>query len=85
MKRLVDLHHFDIPESLVQRELDAMVQSERTRRHRIRHMISHGAAGSQEDEKFNVQKFREESLPQPSSASSSAWSWRRLRRRKASR
>jgi len=63
MKRLVDLHHFDIPESLVQRELDAMVQSERTRRHRIRHMISHGAAGSQEDEKFNVQKFREESLP----------------------
>src|SRR3989449_9102940 len=30
---------------------------------RIRHMISHGAAGSQEDEKFNVQKFREESLP----------------------
>src|SRR5207247_126450 len=63
MKRLVDLPHFDIPESLVQRELDAMVQSERTRRHRIRHMISHGAAGSQEDEKFNVQKFREESLP----------------------
>lgn len=63
MKRLVDLHHFDIPESLVQRELNAIVQSERTRRHRIRHMISHGAAGSQEDEKFNVQKFREESLP----------------------
>jgi trigger factor len=63
MKRLVDLHHFDIPESLVQRELDAMVQSERTRRHRIRHMISHGTAGPQEEEKFDVRKFREESLP----------------------
>ena len=63
MKRLVDLHHFDIPESLVQRELDAMVQSERTRRHRIQQMISHGTEGPQEGEKFDVRKFREESLP----------------------
>src|SRR2546430_8189001 len=63
MKRLVDLHHFDIPESLVQRELDAMVQSERTRRRRIRHLMSHGEAGHQEEETFDVRKFREESLP----------------------
>jgi trigger factor len=63
MKRLVDLHHFDIPESLVERELDAMVQSERTRRHRIRRMISHGETGQQEVEKFDVRKFRDESLP----------------------
>jgi trigger factor len=62
MKRLVDLHHFDVPESLVRRELDAMVQSERTRRHRLRRMFSHGAAGDQENEKFDVRKFREESL-----------------------
>ncbi|TLY20765.1 MAG: hypothetical protein E6K68_07400, partial [Nitrospirae bacterium] len=63
MKRLVDLHHFDIPESLVQRELDAMVQSERTRRHRVRHSMSQGESGHQEEEKFDVRKFREESLP----------------------
>src|SRR5437899_1511353 len=62
MKRLVDLHHFDIPESLVQRELDAMVQSERTRRHRVRHSRSQGESGHQEEE-FDVRKFREESLP----------------------
>jgi len=63
MKRLVDLHHFDMPESLVQRELDAMVQSERTRRRRIRHLMSHGEAGHQKEETFDVRKFREESLP----------------------
>ena len=63
MKRLVDLHHFDIPESLVQRELDAMVQSERTRRRRIRHLMSHGEAGHQEEETLDVRKFRDESLP----------------------
>ena len=63
MKRLVELHHFDIPESLVQRELDAMVQSERTRRRRIRHLMSHGEAGHQEEETLDVRKFREESLP----------------------
>src|SRR5207244_6540263 len=63
MKRLVELHQFDIPESLVQRELDAMVQSERTRRRRIRHLMSHGEAGHQEEETLDVRKFRDESLP----------------------
>src|SRR5438132_350826 len=63
MKQLEQLHNFDIPESLVQRELDAMVQSERTRRRRIRHLMSHGEAGHQEEETLDVRKFREESLP----------------------
>src|SRR3989442_2252357 len=40
-----------------------MVQSERTRRRRIRHLMSHGEAGHQEEETFDVRKFREESLP----------------------
>lgn len=66
MKRLVEIHHFDVPESLVQRELDAMVHAERSRQQRLRHLASHGTAGDQGDAApaaFDARKFREESLP----------------------
>ena len=63
MKRLVEIHHFDIPESLVQRELDAMVQSERTRQQRLRRLASHGAGDDSAVPSFDARKFRDESLP----------------------
>ncbi len=63
MKRLVEIHHFDIPESLVQRELDAMVQSERTRQQRLRRLASHGTGEDSAAPSFDARKFREESLP----------------------
>jgi trigger factor len=63
MKRLVELHHFDIPESLVQRELDAMVHSERTRQQRLRRLATHGEAGAEGAPPFDARKFREENLP----------------------
>jgi len=62
MKRLVEIHHFDIPESLVQRELDAMVHSERMRQQRLRHPASHGETGGGSAPPFDARKFREESL-----------------------
>lgn len=36
LKRLVDTHHFDLPETLVQRELDAIVRQKLQERHRTR-------------------------------------------------
>jgi trigger factor len=63
MKRLVEIHHFDIPESLVQRELDAMVHSEQTRQQRLRRLASHGAGDDSAAPSFDARKFREESLP----------------------
>ena len=63
MKRLVEIHHFDVPESLVQRELDAMVHAERSRQQRLRQMASHGGGGGEGAASFDARKFREESLP----------------------
>lgn len=63
MKRLVEIHHFDVPESLVQRELDAMVHAERSRQQRLRHLASHGEGGGEAPPSFDARKFREESLP----------------------
>jgi len=63
MKRLVEIHHFDTPESLVQRELDAMVYAERSRQQRLRHLASHGEGGGGGLPAFDARKFREESLP----------------------
>jgi len=63
MKRLVEIHHFDVPESLVQRELDAMVHAERSRQQRLRQMASHGGGGGEGAVSFDARKFREESLP----------------------
>jgi trigger factor len=62
MKRLVEIHHFDTPESLVQRELDAMVHAERSRQQRLRHLASHGEGGGEGLPAFDARKFREESL-----------------------
>lgn len=63
MKRLVEIHHFDVPESLVQRELDAMVHSEKSRQQRLRQLASHGEGGGEGPAAFDAKKFREESLP----------------------
>jgi trigger factor len=63
MKRLVEIHHFDIPESLVQRELDAMAHSEQTRQQRLRRLAAHGAEHDPGAPPFDARKFREESLP----------------------
>ena len=60
MKRLVDVHHFDLPESLVQRELDAMIQNARQRR-RMTWAEAHGAADEMPPEE--ARKLREEFLP----------------------
>ncbi|MEK6605986.1 MAG: trigger factor [Nitrospirota bacterium] len=63
MKRLVEIHHFDVPESLVQRELDAMAHAERSRQQRLRQLASHGRGGGEPPPSFDARKFREESLP----------------------
>jgi len=63
MKRLVEIHHFDVPESLVQRELDAMAHAERSRQQRLRQLASHGGGGEAPPASFDARKFREESLP----------------------
>ena len=62
MKRLVDLHHhFELPESLVQRELDAMVQNSHQRR-RMTSVETHGAP-HEELSSEESRKLREEFLP----------------------
>ena len=61
MKRLVDLHHhFELPESLVQRELDAMIQNAHQRR-RMTWAEAHGDPERMPPEE--VRKLREEFLP----------------------
>lgn len=55
MKRLVEIHHFEVPESLLHRELDAMVHEALDRRRRF------GQGGGPEPD---VRKLREEFLPQ---------------------
>jgi trigger factor len=60
MKRLVDVHHFDLPESLIQRELDAMIQNARQRR-RMTWADAHGAGDEMPAEEGR--KLREEFLP----------------------
>ncbi len=58
MKRLVELHHFEIPESLLQRELEAMIHEALNRRRRSGQGTLPG--GPEPD----VRKLREEFLPQ---------------------
>jgi trigger factor len=61
MKRLVDLHHhFDLPESLVQRELDAMVHNAHQRR-RMTWSEAQGIPNPESPE--TVRKMKEEFLP----------------------
>jgi trigger factor len=61
MKRLVDLHHhFELPASLVQRELDAMIQNAHQRR-RMTWAEAHGEPERMPPEE--VRKLREEFLP----------------------
>jgi trigger factor len=60
MKRLVDVHHFDLPESLIQRELEAMIQNARQRR-RMTWAQAQGAGDEMPPEE--ARKLREEFLP----------------------
>jgi trigger factor len=60
MRRLVDLHHhFELPESLVKRELDAMVQNADQRRR----MTSEEGGAREEMPAEVARKLREEFLP----------------------
>jgi len=57
MKRLVDLHHFDVPESLVQRELEAMIRGAQEQQRRMTWAEAPGQAP------LDTRKLREEFLP----------------------
>jgi trigger factor len=64
MKRLVEIHHFDAPESLVQRELDTIVREKWTRH---RHLSGAHAPGAQQrpaEPAPDPRKLREETLPE---------------------
>lgn len=61
MKRLVETHHFETPESLLQREVDAMVQEAQQRQRRFS-ADALGVTGGP-DKALDVRKLREESLP----------------------
>ena len=60
MKRLVDVHHFELPESLIQRELEAMIQNARQRR---RMTWAEAQGGGDEMPPEEARKLREEFLP----------------------
>lgn len=55
IKRLLDTHHFDLPETLVQRELDAIVRQKVQERHRLRATEPSPAVEAEE-----VKRIREE-------------------------
>lgn len=59
LKRLVDTHHFDLPETLVQRELDAIVRQKLQERHRTR-AIDPGLAVEADEVKRIRDEHREE-------------------------
>lgn len=63
MKQLVENHHFAVPESLVQRELDAMVHAEQSRQQRLSLLASHGAGGGESLPAVDVGTFRQENQP----------------------
>jgi len=63
MKQLVEGHSFAVPESLVQRELDAMLHAEQSRQKRLHLMASHGAGGGESPPAVDAGQFREESTP----------------------
>lgn len=64
MKRLVEIHHFEAPESLVQREMDTIVQEKWTRYQRLSGAHALGVQGSQAKAAPDLRKLREESLPE---------------------
>jgi trigger factor len=55
LKRLADTHHFDLPETLVERELDAIVRQKIQERHRAKATEPMPAAEAEE-----IKKIREE-------------------------
>jgi trigger factor len=61
MKRLVETHHFEIPESLLQREVEALVQETQQRQRRFS-AAALGVSGGP-DPALDLRKLREESLP----------------------
>ena len=61
VKRLVDTHHFDLPDSLVEREVSAMVRQQIEARARQRGRSAEAGQGTREDE---VARLRDEALPE---------------------
>lgn len=63
LKRLVDTHHFELPDTLVERELAAMVRQHLQSRQRQRGTQAEPSQPATPDE---LKKLREESLPEAS-------------------
>jgi trigger factor len=61
MKRLVETNHFEVPDSLLQREVEAMVQEAQQRQRRFS-AAALGVSGGP-DQALDLRKLREESLP----------------------
>ena len=61
VKRLADTHHFDLPDSLVEREVGAMVRQQIEARARQRGRAPEAGQGTREDE---VARLRDEVLPE---------------------
>ena len=60
-KRLADTHHFDLPDSMVEREVNAMVRQQLESRARQRGRSAEAGEGKREEE---VARLREEALPE---------------------
>ncbi len=63
MKRLVETHHFEVPESLLQRELEAMVHEAQERQRRFSHGGLPGEPGGPGAAAPDLLRLREENLP----------------------
>ena len=63
MKRLVEIHHFEAPESLLRREVEAMVQEAQQRQRRFDHGPLLGVSGAPAQVTPDLRKLREETLP----------------------
>ena len=66
MKRLVETHQFEVPESLLQREVDAMVRQAQERQRRLTWATTHGASPSDQSAgqpALDPSSLRDEFLP----------------------
>lgn len=64
LKRLVETHHFEVPETLVERELTAMVRQAMQAQQRQRTRAGAGESQDPVMRQEEVRKLREESLPE---------------------
>jgi len=63
MKRLVDLHHFEVPGSMVHQELDALLYAEQRHRQHRSQMPGHAESADASAPPLDVGEFRKEVLP----------------------